>query len=132
MSGGRVARVALRRLRRHVPAPPDPAETGPVYKTVTDNDAIGCRLCLALRELLTFAWATDNARFNRLMDDGGCYYTAPGLAHVRIDSGEDFSMFKLLLPPNSLWPGGSIPLWFRNSDMVVEGSNRPVVRKAAQ
>jgi hypothetical protein len=129
---GRMARFALRRLRRHVPEQPDPAETGPVYRTVTDNDVVGCRLCVALRELLTFAWATDTARFNRLMDDGGCYYTAPGLTHIRIDPGEDFSMFKLIVQANNSGLAGSIPLWFRNSDMVVEGSNRQAVREAAQ
>jgi hypothetical protein len=58
----RLAKAAFRRLRRHAPPPSEQAEAGPIYRTaVSDHDVIGCRVCLALRELLTFAWSTDPA-----------------------------------------------------------------------
>jgi hypothetical protein len=118
----RIAR-AFRRLRRVVPAQPAPTELGPIYRTVADRDVVGCRVCLALRELLTFAWSTDTARFNRLMDGGGCYPAAPGLAFSRIEHGEDFSLFRMILSPADKRMGEMPALWFRNGDMVVEGSN---------
>ena len=124
MSLRRVARFALSRLRRQLPAQPDPGETGPVYRTVTDNDAVGCRLCRALRELLTFVWASDPARFERLMDDGGCYPALPGPAFIRIETGESFSLFRMRPTPVDDPHISTAPaLWFRNEDMVVDGSN---------
>lgn len=118
-------RPFLRRLRRSAPVAPSPVAAGPIYRTASGRDVIGCRLCLALRELLTFNWSSDPRRMNQLMDDGGCYPTLPGLAYERIEAGEEFSMFRRVLDrpgsPGLLEPPG---LWFRNADMVVEGSNQ--------
>jgi hypothetical protein len=77
---------------------------------------------LALRELLTFAWSTDPARFNQLMDTG-CYPAAAGLRFTRIEHGEEFSLFRMVLSPADERMGGMPALWFSNADMVVEGSN---------
>ncbi len=59
-------RTALRRFRRS--EPPVPAEAAdPIYRVAgVDRDVIGCRVCAALRELLTFDWSTDPDRMNRL------------------------------------------------------------------
>jgi hypothetical protein len=115
----RIAR-AYHRLRRTQPAP---TELGPIYRTTSDRDVVGCRVCLAIRELLTFAWSTDPARFNKLMDDGGCYPAAEGLRFTRIEHGEDFSLFRMVLAAADQRLGGMPALWFANGDMVIEGSN---------
>jgi hypothetical protein len=62
-------------------------------------------------------------RFNGLMDNGGCYPSAAGMAHTRIEHGEDFSLFRMVLSPADERTGGMPALWFSNGDMVVEGSN---------
>jgi hypothetical protein len=123
----RIAR-AFRRLRRAVPAQPAPTELGPVYRTAADVDVVGCRVCLALRELLTFAWSTDPARFNRLMDDGGCYPAAAGLRFTRTEHGDEYSLFRMVLSPADGRMGGMPALWFRNADLVMEGANEPAER----
>jgi hypothetical protein len=46
MSVRQMARIFSRRLRPDVTAQPDQEPTGPVYRAVTENDVIGCRLCL--------------------------------------------------------------------------------------
>ncbi len=113
---------ALRRLRR--PTPPVPVDAAaPVYRVaVTELDAIGCRLCAALRELLTFDWSTDPARMNRLMDEGSCFPAAPGIAFTRLDQADDVALFRMRLPP-AVDPGAMPALWFRTSDLMIEGSN---------
>jgi hypothetical protein len=122
MSAARLARAAFRRLRRHAPPPLEQVEVGPTYRPTSDRDVVGCRVCLALRELLTFAWSTDPARFNRLMDTG-CYPAVAGLRFTRIEHGEEFSLFRMALSPADRRMGEMPALWFRSTDMVVEGSN---------
>jgi hypothetical protein len=113
-------RSVLRRFRQ--PAPPTPVEaSGPIYSPAPDVDVIGCRVCLALRELFTFAWSTDPARMNRLMDEGGCYPAAPGIAFTRLDQADDVALFRMVLPAGD--PASMPALWFRSGDMVVAGSN---------
>jgi hypothetical protein len=118
----RRAKAAFRRLRRHAAPPLEQVEAGPIYRTVSDHDVIGCRVCLALRELLTFTWSTDTARFNRLMDTG-CYPAVAGLRFTRIEHGDEFSLFRMVLSPADERLGGVPALWFSNGEMVVEGSN---------
>lgn len=124
----RRAKAAFRRLRRRTPLPLEQVEAGPIYRTTSDRDVVGCRVCLALRELLTFAWSTDSARFNKLMDDGGCYPSAAGMAHTRIEHGEDFSLFRMALSPADERMGEMPALWFSNADMGMEGANEPAER----
>jgi hypothetical protein len=85
---------------------------------------VGCRLCLALRELLTFSWSTDPARFNKLMDNGGCYPAAGGIGFVQLDH-------RMADPATGQEMAGLPALWFRNGDMRVEGSNEPEPRIVA-
>jgi hypothetical protein len=131
MITARLAKAAFRRLRRHAPPPLGQVEVGPIYRTVSGRDVVGCRVCLALRELLTFTWSTDPARFNKLMDDGGCYPSAAGMAHTRIEHGEEFSLFRMVLSPVDERMGEMPALWFSNGDMVVEGTNEPAGRGPA-
>jgi hypothetical protein len=110
--------LILRRLALAVPV----EAAGQHYSPAMDVDVIGCRVCVALRELLSFAWSSDPARMNRLMDEGGCYPAAPGVAFTRLEYGDDVSLFRMILSPPadpSLMPA----LWFRDGDMVVDGSN---------
>ena len=124
MMGARaVARALLRRLRKAPPVRPDPAAGEPTWQAVDrpGHDVFGCRLCNDLRELLTFDWAADRARFSRLF--AGCFLTLPGLPHVRIEAGDEFSMFQLANPVNG--PDSAVPLWYRNSDMVPADDGNP-------
>jgi hypothetical protein len=96
--------------------------TGPVFSPVQGVDVVGCRFCAALRELVSFPWSSDPVRLNRVMDDGGCYPAAPGVAFARIEYGDGVSLFRMVLPPEA-GLGSMPPLWFRNADMTVDGSN---------
>jgi len=84
----------------------------------------GCRVCNDLRELLTFEWAADRARFSRLF--AGCFLTIPGLPHVRVERGDEFSLFRMINPPNDPGPEGMPALWFRNADMAAVDSDHPL------
>jgi hypothetical protein len=104
------------------PLPPDPSVAdGPLFEAISGG-AMGCLFCAALREMFTFDWATDRARFDRLWRDGFCAATIPGgPKHARLETDGDFSSFRLVNPVNG--PDPVPALWFRDSDMVMIGSN---------
>jgi hypothetical protein len=81
-----------------------------------------------VQELFRFDLSSDPGRLNRLMDEGGYYPASPDVAFARIEVGEDFSLFRIIFASADLWPGEMPALWFRNRDMVVEGSNAPDCR----
>jgi hypothetical protein len=65
---------------------------------------------------------TDPARFNKLMDTG-CYPAVAGLRFTRIEHGEEFSLFRMVLSPADKRMGEMPALWYGNSDMRVDGAN---------
>jgi hypothetical protein len=92
--------------------------------TVLGRAAYGCIFCQALRELLTFDNDQDRVRRDTVWREGGCYFTANGMPYDRVEAGEDFSLFHLIDAKTGRPDADVTPMWFRNGDMVVEGSNR--------
>jgi hypothetical protein len=104
-------RKALRRLRR-CSGPAPVTSTEPVWTVpAASGGAIGCRFCSILRDLLALPQNADQQAYDELWMRGECFATVSGLPHLRIEAGEEFSLFRLM------GTADAPALWFRNEDM---------------